>query len=193
MASFGRTANPDHATFLGFGLEGVGYGTSVLIGRQSRTKGSGLPIFALTCWMLGLVTVHYALNFNNVYNGLMVDIVPHIAEETHLLAGADMIFMISDFQIYRCYLVWGKTLWVIILPLFIAFATVSCGLALVGLVLSISPTAPQAPEAIVPMGTATFAISLVLNLMVIGLIVGRIWWMTRDNRKQGVPHSKKAL
>ncbi|KAJ7901277.1 hypothetical protein B0H13DRAFT_2195892 [Mycena leptocephala] len=148
--------------------------------------------------MFGLVTVHYALNFNNVYNGLMVNIVPHIAEETHLLAGADMIFMISDFSsqlilIYRCYLVWGKTIWVIILPLFMAFATVSCGLALVGLVLSISPTAPQAPEAIVPMGTATFAISLALNLMVTGLIVSRIWWMTRDNRKQGVPHSKNSI
>jgi hypothetical protein len=66
-------ANPEILTlyFIGVNVILFGVACAVLIGRESRTKGSGLPIFALTCWMFGLVTVHYALNFNNVYNGLV--------------------------------------------------------------------------------------------------------------------------
>lgn len=101
-----------------------------------------------------------------------------------------------DFEIYRCYLVWGKSIWVVILPLLIALASIcknfplpvpqmlnrstACGLAVTGLVISISPTAPQAPAALVPIGDAYAALSLILNFMVSSLIVGRIWWMTRE-------------
>ncbi|KAJ7473975.1 hypothetical protein FB451DRAFT_1035091, partial [Mycena latifolia] len=171
---------------------------AVLVHRTPSRTASKLPMFLVTCLMFSLCTVHYSLNFNNVYNGLMVNVRTHIAEETHLLAGADMLFCITDFfsqliLIYRCYLVWGKKIWVIILPLLVAFASVSCGIALIGLVLSISPTAPQAPAAIVPVGDAAFAMSLILNFMTSSLIVGRIWYMSRENRMQGIPHSKTSI
>ncbi|KAJ7776910.1 hypothetical protein DFH07DRAFT_911796 [Mycena maculata] len=208
MASFGHTVNPDQATFLGFGLEGVAYGVNailfgvamtVLIRHTPTDRASRIPILALTCFMFSLGTVHYALNFNNVYNSLMVHPRPHIAAETHLLDGADTIFILSDFAsqlilIFRCYLVWGKTVWVIILPLLIACASVSCGLSVVGLVLKTSPTASQAPAAIVPIGTASFALSLCLNFIVSSLIVGRIWWMTRESHlRSDDPRSKTTV
>ncbi|KAJ6590666.1 hypothetical protein DFH09DRAFT_807559, partial [Mycena vulgaris] len=198
----------DQATFLGFGLEGVAYGVNailfgvaitVLIRRTPLNNASRMPILALTCFMFSLGTIHYALNFDNVYNSLMVHPRPHIAEETHLLVGADTIFILSDFTsqlilIFRCYLVWGKTIWVIILPLLIACGSVSCGFSVIGLVLATSPTAPQAPPAIVPIGTASFALSLCLNFIVSSLIIGRIWWVTRDSHLQSVvPHSKTTV
>ncbi|KAJ7487016.1 hypothetical protein FB451DRAFT_1228574 [Mycena latifolia] len=198
--SYDHTVNPDQATLLGFGLEGIGYGAnvvlfgvaiSVLIRRTPMGQTSKLPMFAVTCLMFSLCTVHYSLNFNNVYNGLMVNVRPHISEETHLLAGADMLFAITDFfsqliLIYRCYLV-------VILPVLVALASVACGIGLIGLVLTISPTAPQAPAAIVPVGDAAFAMSLILNFVTSSLIVGRIWYMSRQSMMQGVPHSKTSI
>ncbi|KAJ6632219.1 hypothetical protein B0H10DRAFT_1865550 [Mycena sp. CBHHK59/15] len=205
--SFDNTINNDQATFLGFALEAISYGTylvlfgisiAVLIRRTPAMNASKTPMFAVTCFMFSLCTVHFGLNFNNVYNGLMVHPRPHISEETHLLAGADMLFSITDFcsqliLIYRCYLVWGKTIWIIILPLLMSLATVGCGVGLIGLVLSINPTAPQAPAAIVPVGTAGFSMSLCLNFIVSALIVGRIWYISRTNRLQGVSHSDGSI
>ncbi|KAJ3842169.1 hypothetical protein EV361DRAFT_938353 [Lentinula raphanica] len=192
-----HTVNSDQATFLGMAFEAMAYGLynllfftslAVLISRTPALNASKMPMFATTIFMFSLATVHFSLNFHNVYQGLMVHPRPHISDETHLLAGADMIFSISDFcsqliLIYRCYLVWSRNIWVIILPILISFASVACGIALIGLVLTISPTAPQAPEAIVPIGTAAFAMSLCLNFIVSALIVGRIWYMTGLNRE----------
>ncbi|KAF8825505.1 hypothetical protein HHX47_DHR6000114 [Lentinula edodes] len=140
------------------------------------------------------------------YNLHMVKPTAHISDETHLLAGADMIFSISDFcsqliLIYRCYLVWSRNPWVVVLPILISCASVgkllrylfpipnhlclglACGIGLIGLVLTISPNAPQAPAAIVPIGTAAFSMSLCLNFIVSALIVGRIWYITGLNRE----------
>ncbi|KAJ7757965.1 hypothetical protein B0H16DRAFT_1885414 [Mycena metata] len=193
--SYTHTVNPDQATFLGFGLEGVAYGINVilfgiairfLLRRRSRgNQVSNLAILAFSCLMFALCTVHYALNFNNVYNGTMVH-VRHISDETPLQLGADTIWLLTDFfsqllLIYRCYLVWGKSIWIIILPLLIALASVSCGLGVTGLLISIDPNAPQLPVALVPLGDGDFALSLILNFMMSSLIVGRIWWMSRNS------------
>ncbi|KAJ7149675.1 hypothetical protein C8R46DRAFT_1125747 [Mycena filopes] len=202
--SYSHTVNPDQATFLGFGLEGVAYGvnvvlfgiaTHVLVRKSRRNRRSNLPFLVFTFLMFALCTVHYALNFNNVYDGTMVHVRPHIAEETHLLVGADTIWLLTDFfsqllLIYRCYLVWGRSLWVVVLPLLIALASAACGFAVTGLVNAINPTAPQVPPALVPIGDADFALSIILNFMVSSLIVGRIWWMSRGGV---VPHSSNAI
>ncbi|KAJ7758027.1 hypothetical protein B0H16DRAFT_658990 [Mycena metata] len=205
--AFSHTINADQATFLGFALEALFYGSylivfgiaiSVLAKHRPATIHTRKPILAVTCLMFSLCTTHFSLNFNNVYNGLMVHPRPHISEETHLLAGADMLFSITDWcsqliLIYRCYLVWGRNIWIVILPILISLATVSCGLALIGLVLSINPTAPQAPAALVPVGTAAFALSLVLNLLVSLLIILRIHLTARQNRLHGISHSDSAV
>ncbi|KAJ6517139.1 hypothetical protein DFH09DRAFT_1195514 [Mycena vulgaris] len=206
-SSFDNTINNDQATFLGFALEAIFYGiylilfsisVVVLLQRKPANNASRVPMFAVTCFMFSLCTTHFGLNFNNVYNGLMVHPRPHISEETHLLAGADMLFSITDWcsqliLIYRCYLVWGKSIWIVILPLLMSLATVACGVGLIGLVLSINPTAPIAPAAIVPVGTAGFSLSLCLNFIVSALIVGRIWQISRQNRIQGVSHSDSTI
>ncbi|KAF8190966.1 hypothetical protein K438DRAFT_1831050 [Mycena galopus ATCC 62051] len=194
MASFDHTVNPDQATFLGFGLEGVAYGIHVilfgialsLLVRKTPKGASIKPIFSISCLLFCMSTIHYGINFNNVYVSTMVHPRPHIADETHLLVGADTMFILSDFfsqivLIYRCYLVWNKNIWVIILPVLVAFAAAACGLSVIGLVLSTSPTAPQAPAAIVPFGDASFSMSLILNFCSSTLIVGRLWWLARKN------------
>ncbi|KAJ7605362.1 hypothetical protein DFH06DRAFT_1252927 [Mycena polygramma] len=204
--TFPHTVNTDQATLLGFGLEAVFYGInlilfgisiSVLLEPRPSTTATRKPMLAITCLMFSLCTTHFGLNFNNVYDGLMVH--PRsISEETKLLAGADMLFSITDWcsqliLLYRCYLVWGRNLWVVILPFLLSLASVACGLALIGLVLSINPTAPQAPAAIVPVGTAGFSISLCLNLIVSTLIVARIWHVSHQNRLHGISHAVSSV
>lgn len=61
-----------------------------------------------------------------------------------------------------------------------AYPYVGCGIALIGLVLTTDPNAPQSPAALVPVGTSSFAISLSLNFIVSALIVGRIWFLSRN-------------
>ncbi|KAJ7457454.1 hypothetical protein FB451DRAFT_594556 [Mycena latifolia] len=202
--TYAHTINTDQAAFLGFALEAIFYGIYlilftisivVLLQRKPGKNASKVPMFVVTCFMFSLCTTHFGLNFNNVYDGLLVHPRPHISEETHLLAGADMLFSVTDWfsqliLIYRCYLVWGKSIWVVIFPLLMSFATVACGLALIGLVLQINPNAPQAPAALVPVGTAGFALSLCLNFIVSALIVSRIYYIARQNRIHGVsPHT----
>jgi hypothetical protein len=94
---FEHTVSTDQATFLGFGLEAVFYGVSpsnydrvltadtllginlilfgiavsVLVGRSRPATKTSKPLLAVTCFMFGLCTTHFALNFNNVYDGLV--------------------------------------------------------------------------------------------------------------------------
>jgi hypothetical protein len=69
----------------------------------------------------------------------------------------------------------------------IPFSLSACGFAVIGLVLSIAPTAPQAPADIVPFGDASFAMSLILNFISSSLIVGRVWWLAHRHDVPGVP------
>ncbi|KAJ3889894.1 hypothetical protein GG344DRAFT_78365 [Lentinula edodes] len=197
-----HTVNSDQATFLGMGFEALAYGIytllfftslAVLTWRTPALNASKKPMFAATIFMFSLATVHFSLNFNNVYQGLMVKPTAHISDETHLLAGADMIFSISDF----CSQLILVRLFLFDLSLLSSLVTqsmgdrtpnphlvcITCGIGLIGLVLTISPNAPQAPAAIVPIGTAAFSMSLCLNFIVSALIVGRIWYITGLNRE----------
>lgn len=68
----------------------------------------------------------------------------------------------------------------------------ACGLAVIGLVLSIDPAAPQAPADIVPFGDASFAMSLILNFASSSLIVGRMWFLGREKDVPGVPGRSRS-
>lgn len=48
------------------------------------------------------------------------------------------------------------------------------------LLLTVDPSAPVAPAAIVPLGTAGYALPLCTNVLVTALIVGRIWYASRS-------------
>ncbi|CAK5278282.1 unnamed protein product [Mycena citricolor] len=196
-ADLAHTINPDQATFLGFGLEGIFYGKSLrihlllfgtaafLFCRPRVLKNHTIiPIIFATIILLALCTIHFALNFDNVYVSTMVSPRPHISGETHKLIVADSSFILADFVgqlvlIYRCYLVWAQNVWIIILPFLIALGALACGMSVTGIVMKISPTGEQVPTALVPMGDATFSLSIILNFITSALIVGRLWWMTR--------------
>lgn len=98
VLSFSHTVNSSQATFLGFALEAIAYGLfvslhwgcgnhynpllgvyailffaciAVLIGRTPAVNTSKTPMFAITCFMFSLCTVHFSLNFHNIYDSLV--------------------------------------------------------------------------------------------------------------------------
>ncbi|KAK0499561.1 hypothetical protein EDD18DRAFT_1151691 [Armillaria luteobubalina] len=194
----------DHATFIGFGVDAILYGINtvlvftalaVLIFRSRRVKNKDTLIF-MTCFLFSLCTVRFALDFNNVYDGLLIHPRP-ISEETKLLEGADALFYITDFTaevvlIYRCWLVWGRDYSVTIFPFLMALGALGCGMASIGLLNKIDATSHQAPAAIVPLGTSGFALSLGCNFLLTALIVGRIWYMDRQMNR-AMPDKDSSL
>ncbi|CAK5266238.1 unnamed protein product [Mycena citricolor] len=188
-----HTVNPDQATSLGFGLEGIFYGIHIVffsaavvlfVSRQTLKQPTARPILVATLLLFALCTLHFALNFQNVYVSTMVKVRPHISAETPRLVAADTSFILADFigqlvLIYRCYLIWACNGLIILLPTLLALASVSCGMAVTGIVQRISPTAEQVPASLVPMGDATFSLSIICNFITTGLIVARLWWVSR--------------
>lgn len=188
-------SNPQ-ATFLGFVVESVFYGiyivcfgTSIafMTWRRKKETVSWSFLFA-TCLLFLCATVHFALEFDNAYRTLMINPESRdpLGTETHQLYGADTIFFTTDFianlvMIYRLGLAWGRYWLIVTLPLMLAFAAFSCSIGGLALLLTIDPAAPIAPPDIVPLGTAGLSMSLVVNVLVTVLIVGRIWHIDRTS------------
>ena len=54
----------------------------------------------------------------------------------------------------------------------------ACVSAVIRLLLRIDPTSPMAPKSLVPLGLAGFTLPLCTNVLVTGLIAGRIWYLS---------------
>ena len=108
--------------------------------------------------------------------------------------------------VYRCWVIWGKNTLVVLLPLLTALAgfgeyisppfslqhsphpalpltshacPIACIVVVAHFVLSLTPTAPVPPAAIVPLGTAGYVLPLATNAMATVLIVVRLWLTAR--------------
>jgi hypothetical protein len=125
-----------------------------------RGIGYNKPIFIISGFLFLSCSTHFALEFSHFYQ-VLVCANPHsgyatidtqqtatgvqgFANETHALVGADLLISLTDFigqliLIYRCWLLWSRNYWVIILPTLIS--TASLGEALMTMAASwCSPT-----------------------------------------------------
>ncbi|KAH9949905.1 hypothetical protein B0H21DRAFT_881538 [Amylocystis lapponica] len=190
----------DKGAFVGFCVEAVFYGLYILIFFMSvgvltvyrKQDNVSWSMLFMTCLLFTCCTVHFGLEFDNKLDVLFrrPGIISFEVETTELLA-CDILASITDFfsqlvMIYRCWLVWSKKFWVVVIPLLIAMGSIGCSMAGLGLLALVDPTAPLAPPEIAPLGTASFALSLCLNVIVTFLIIGRIYWVARGvARKSG--------
>ncbi|KAH9927397.1 hypothetical protein B0H21DRAFT_826446 [Amylocystis lapponica] len=184
----------DMAALIGFACESVLYGAycilflvslTILVWRRG-TSDIHIPLLVANVVLFLSCTAHFSLEFNHFYTTLQSTGVAGYANETHKLFGADILLSLSDFfgdivLIYRCWLVWRKNYYIIILPFLTALAGFACIMELAHLLLTIDPTAPVAPAAIVPLGIAGYSLPLATNVIVTFLICGRIWLMARGD------------
>ncbi|KAG2030042.1 hypothetical protein BDR03DRAFT_975101 [Suillus americanus] len=141
-------------------------------------------IWVANCLLFTIATTHFVLVFNHFYIALEHAPLSEFNDETPALMGANLLSSVADLVgdlllIYRCWLLWGKNSYVIILPLLTALGGFGCILPIPSLLLSIDPTSPVPPTQLVPLTTAGYALPLCTNIMVTGLIAGRLWYISR--------------
>ncbi|KAI0293341.1 hypothetical protein B0F90DRAFT_1670838 [Multifurca ochricompacta] len=192
--------NNDMAALAGFACETFFYGcyttlfalSIFLMAKYSRGRTSfNRPIFMISIFLYLACSAHFALEFSHFYDVLATTGVNGFANETSVLVGADILISVTDFLgqvilIYRCWLLWSKNYWVIVLPSLTSIGGLACVAELVDLLLHINPSSPMAPSTLVPLGLAGFILPLCTNVLVTGLIATRIWYLsprrTRDLR-----------
>ncbi|KAG2030043.1 hypothetical protein BDR03DRAFT_975104 [Suillus americanus] len=149
-----------------------------------RYRVSNRVVWVANCLLFTTSTAHFALMFNHFYIALENAPFSDFANETPELMGANLMISVVDvigdsLLLYRCWLVWGKNFYVIVLPLLTALVGFGCILPIPSLLMSINPTSPVPPAQIVPLTIAGYVLPLCTNIMVTGLIAGRIWYMSR--------------
>ncbi|KDR81106.1 hypothetical protein GALMADRAFT_136159 [Galerina marginata CBS 339.88] len=89
-------------------------------------------------------------------------------------------FLADAVLIWRVYIVWGRRPWICIPPIFTTLVYLSVYFTGIGkLNPSASGTNPLA--GVVPWLTAGLSLSVATNIILTGLIAGRIWWTYRNN------------
>ncbi len=122
------------------------FALSIYLMLRGPRRGTGVnkPIFIISGLLYLSCSTHFALEFSHFYQVLVcanyiearqsltppqiAKGVKGFANETNPLIGADLLISITDFigeliLIYRCWLLWSKNYWVIILPSLISIAS----------------------------------------------------------------------
>ncbi|KAI0682077.1 hypothetical protein C8T65DRAFT_597625 [Cerioporus squamosus] len=185
------------AALLGFACEAVLWGAysvlfvasiALLLRRARAHRGTNVPIMIANFVLFATCTAHFALELNHFYMSLGTVGVDGFADETAKLVGADLLISLVDFLgdlvlLYRCWIIWGKNIWVVALPLLTATAGFGCITIVAHWILTLSPTSPVPPAAIVPLGTAGYTLPLATNVMATALIVTKLWLTARSVEK----------
>ncbi|KAG1823953.1 uncharacterized protein BJ212DRAFT_710504 [Suillus subaureus] len=185
-------SSSDIPALIGFGCEAVLYGSYcilfiiswVVLGQNRRSPNLSSPVVFANCLLFLCCTAHFALEFNHFYTTLESTGVDGFSAETPGLTGADFLISFTDLVgdlvlVYRCWMLWGKNYYVVILPLLSAFGGFACIMEVLHLVIVTDPTSPAPPAAIVTLGLAGYILPLATNVIVTSLIVYRIWISSR--------------
>ncbi|KAG2125392.1 hypothetical protein DEU56DRAFT_825417 [Suillus clintonianus] len=195
----------DLAALIGFGCEAVLYGSYcilfliswVVLFQKQRAPNLSSPVVFANCLLFFCCTAHFALEFNHFYTTLESTGVLNYSAETPGLMGADFLISFTDLVgdlvlVYRCWMLWGKNYYVVILPLLSAFGGFACIMEVLHLLLLIDPSSPAPPAAVVPLGLAGYVLPLATNVIVTSLIVYRIWFSSRVVNENQVVISQGA-
>ncbi|KAF6756968.1 hypothetical protein DFP72DRAFT_892839 [Ephemerocybe angulata] len=93
-----------------------------------------------------------------------------------------MDFLSQAILIYRCWIVWGQRYWVIALPAALTLTSYATGLVVtIDLASSMNSFEVIAKDWWVPLGTTSMGLSLGVNALVSGLMIGRILYVYRQS------------
>ncbi|KAG1796262.1 uncharacterized protein HD556DRAFT_1441555 [Suillus plorans] len=207
------SASPiDIAALIGFGCEAVLYGSYcilfivswIVLSQKRPSPNLSSPVVFANCLLFFCCTAHFALEFNHFYTTLESTGVDGFSAETPGLIGADFLISFTDLVgdlvlVYRCWMLWDRNYYVVILPLLTAFGGFACIMEVLHLVITMDPTSPAPPPATVGLGLAGYILPLATNFVVTSLIVYRIWTSSRVVKEspivigQGASHRAMML
>jgi len=175
------------ASFLGeivecilWGVNAVIFGLAMFVFFWNRKgKGTNPWLVGATFTLFTFATSHCWLEFASLYKGMFFNYFP--TSESPENRAADIIWSLTDFVgqlvlIYRLYLIWNKNWYITILPVLMSLTSVGSAMAGIGIIalMSTGPSA-YAPPAVIPLGDLAFCLPLGFQILVTGLIVGKIW------------------
>ncbi|KAH8101903.1 hypothetical protein BXZ70DRAFT_84752 [Cristinia sonorae] len=151
--------------------------------------------------MWSLATTHIAFILSRLIEAFIV----HVNEEGAVMYLADIgrplnrakdmvyittIVLGDSILVWRCFMVWNRNWYVIILPVIMVIGTAISGYTAVGQYFLPNPYVAGT----VRWATGMLAVSMVTNLVLTLLTAGRIWFLTRQiNLRGSSPHSKPQL
>ncbi|KAH9852222.1 hypothetical protein C2E23DRAFT_731263 [Lenzites betulinus] len=157
-----------------------------LLRRSNKMKTLSPLIRAVHCLLYATCTVHYFIEFHRFYEAVHITgIQGYGTDDKGQLIGADALISLSNFLgdimlLYRCWYMYKGKYWVAALPFLTALAGDGCLVVVAYLIFADRPHGISVlPPAAIPLLTAGYALSLCTNVIASGLLVGRIWWMTR--------------
>ncbi|KAH9947325.1 hypothetical protein B0H21DRAFT_692131 [Amylocystis lapponica] len=184
------------ASLLGFVCEAILFGAYcilfsisliVLVQRRSTREVKSPLLFAHILLFL-CCAGHFCVEFDYFYNLFQYQCLPDFIETKTRYSGAILIsvidFLSDGILIFRCWLVWNKSHWIVILPSLTALSGFACIIAVAHLSLAVGLQATP-PTIIIPLGTAGYALFLATNIIVTTLIVGRIWYLSFHKFRAG--------
>ncbi|KAH9945032.1 uncharacterized protein BXZ73DRAFT_96020 [Epithele typhae] len=184
----------DSAELAGLAAEGVfvclfcvcGYD---LVRRRARYKSQlSWPMVVAGVLLIVLATARFAVDTANVFVafihhdprparlGYLEDVTAPLFRTKHTILIA--VLLVGDsFVNYRCWVVWGKSLWVVILPVTLSLSSAAIG-AYAMWAYNTLPDQTVLAEA--RLLKAFFSLSLIANALATSLLAFRIWWVDRE-------------
>lgn len=160
-------------------------------------------VTSLVMWLL--ITINFGLSWSRIMDafvvlrpGLREDpgiIIEYFADLAHwkevartgvyvgLTAVADTLF------IYRCYVIWGRSIYIIALPILLLCCSITAGIGIEVVIGTAGATTNLFATSLATWAQSFFAISLVQNVLTTFLIVYRIWRVNIGVTALGQNHS----
>jgi len=146
-------------------------------GSQKGTDKAKNFLFYALCVLYALSTATFILDI--LYTWIDLLNFSHLAViEATLFASCD--FMAQSILIYRCWIVWGCNIYVVILPSFLAFTFLVIWIAGSAAPVFIVQDQPVFPDWSSILVVTSLALSMTVNALVTGLIVFRIFKVFRE-------------
>jgi hypothetical protein len=171
------------ATFLGTVLEGVFYGiyciVFVLYIRVHTSKkcvNKNLLIYPISTLFI-LCTAFFACDFTQQYitvANLDFNLVAWNLNTTTSVFYSFIDVIAQGVLIYRCWVVWGRKLAVIVVPSILSFVSLATSLTLAAELAVLGPAEVIRPAWFDPVGILSFCLSLAVNTIFTGLLVFKI-------------------
>ncbi|KAF9063984.1 hypothetical protein BDP27DRAFT_1426363 [Rhodocollybia butyracea] len=142
----------------------------------------------------------FSVVFNNAIGGAFFDPVvqAHFSAFESIDIAEAAVYVTANIiadalLLYRCYVVWGARKYIILGPFLISLTNTALGLAaavleqkssdriLIAVAANLGENASL--KAVSAISTSFLAVNLVTNIVLTGLIAGRIWWISQETRR----------
>ncbi|KZT59990.1 hypothetical protein CALCODRAFT_515700 [Calocera cornea HHB12733] len=172
-----------------WGIFGVAFFLCIWLSHRHDRVNRVQTLAIILLYLLG--TLNVALDFTRLIQGFVFtsSAQERIEYFSNVAAGINvakdftyitMLWISDSILVWRCWIVWRRSWLVIFFPLIMLLGEAVVGYVAIGKYLS--PNMPT-DASIKPLGTAMFSISLGTNVLVTGMIAGRLWWVSRQTAK----------